>query len=43
MIVSTSKLVVWFLLMTALADLLIGDSALVLYFSVSRTWSQNLL
>ena len=38
MIVSTS---VRFLLMTALADLLIGDSALLLYFSESRTRSQN--
>ena len=35
------RLVVRFLLMTALADLLIGDSALLLYFSESRTRSRN--
>ena len=33
--------VVSFLLMTAAADLLIGDSALLLYFSESRRTSQN--
>ena len=30
-----------FLLMTALLDVLIGDSALLLYFSKSRTRSRN--
>ena len=35
------RLVVRFQLMTALADLLIGDSALLLYFSESRTRSRN--
>ena len=38
MIVSTSN---GFLLMTALADLLIGDSALLLCFSESRAKSRN--
>ena len=35
------RLVVRFQLMTALADLLIGDSALLLYFSESKTRSRN--
>ena len=35
------QLVVGFLLMTALANLLIGDSALLLYFSEPMTRSQN--
>ena len=35
------RLVVTFLPMTALADLLLGDSVLLLYFSESRTRSRN--
>ena len=35
------QLVVWFLLVTALADLLIGYSALLLYFREPRTTSLN--
>ena len=35
------RLVVSFLLMTASAELLVGDSALLLHFSESRTTSQN--
>ena len=38
---SLRRLVVRFLLITALADLLIGDSALLLYFSESRTRSRK--